>query len=153
MRPDPPVDHVPVRIKRLSPHAVLPKYQSADAAAMDLHAALEESITIGAGEVARIPCGFAMSLPVGYEAQIRPRSGLACTHKLSIPNSPATIDRDFRGELQVVLINLGQTPFVVEPKVRIAQMIVAPVVRGIIEEVDELDDTERGEGGFGSTGR
>ena len=152
MRPDPFVDHVPVRIKRLSPHAVLPEYQSPDAAGMDLHAALEESITIGPGEVARIPCGFAMSLPVGYEAQIRPRSGLACTHKLSIPNAPATIDRDYRGELQVALINLGRTPFVVEPKVRIAQMIIAPVARGIVEEVDELDETDRGASGFGSTG-
>ncbi len=153
MRPDPPVDHVPVRIKRLSPHAVLPRYQSRDAAGMDLHAAIEEPITIDAGEIARIPCGFAMSLPVGYEAQIRPRSGLACTHKLSIPNAPATIDRDYRGELQVALLNLGRTPFVVEPKVRIAQMIIAPVTRGVVEEVDELDETERGTGGFGSTGQ
>ena len=152
MRPLPRVDHVPIRIKRLSPHAVLPKYQSPDAAGMDLHAALQEPITIGAGELVRIPCGFAMSLPVGYEAQIRPRSGLAYKHKLSIPNAPATIDRDYRGELQVVLMNLGRTPFVVEPKARIAQMIVAPVARGIVEEVDELDETERGEGGFGSTG-
>ena len=153
MRSDPRIDHVPVRIKRLSPHAVLPRYQSPDAAGMDLHAAIEEPLTIDAGEIARIPCGFAMSLPVGYEAQIRPRSGLACTHKLSIPNAPATIDRDYRGELQVALLNLGPTPFVVEPKVRIAQMIIAPVARGIVEEVDELDETERGTGGFGSTGQ
>jgi len=147
------VDPVPVRIKRLSPQAVLPAYQSAHAAGMDLHAALQDAVTIGVGEIVKIPCGFAMSLPDGYEAQIRPRSGLATRHGLSIPNAPGTVDSDYRGPVVVALINLGRTPFVVEPKMRIAQMIVAPVARAAVEEVDELDDTTRGSGGFGSTGQ
>ncbi len=147
------MDPVPVRIKRLSPQAVLPAYQSAHAAGMDLHAALQDAVTIGVGEIVKIPCGFAMSLPDGYEAQIRPRSGLATRHGLSIPNAPGTVDSDYRGPVVVALINLGRTPFVVEPKMRIAQMIVAPVARAAVEEVDELDDTTRGSGGFGSTGQ
>ncbi|TDJ58028.1 MAG: dUTP diphosphatase [Planctomycetota bacterium] len=147
------MDPVPVRIKRLSPLAVLPEYQSPHAAGMDLHAALEDAVTIEAGEIVKIPCGFAMSLPAGYEAQIRPRSGLATKHGLSIPNAPGTVDSDYRGAVVVALINLGKKSFVVEPKMRIAQMIVAPVARAVIEEVDELDETTRGSGGFGSTGQ
>jgi len=147
------MDPVPVRIKRLSPLAVLPEYQSPHAAGMDLHAALEDAVTIEAGEIVKIPCGFAMSLPAGYEAQIRPRSGLATKHGLSIPNAPGTVDSDYRGAVVVALINLGKKSFVVEPKMRIAQMIVAPVARAVIEEVDELDETTRGAGGFGSTGQ
>ncbi len=146
------MDPVPVRIKRLSPLAVLPEYHSAHAAGMDLHAALSDAVTIGVGEIVKIPCGFAMSLPDGYEAQIRPRSGLATRHGLSIPNAPGTVDSDYRGPVVVALINLGRTSFVVEPKMRIAQMIVAPVARAVLEEVDELEDTARGSGGFGSTG-
>ncbi len=146
------MDPVPVRIKRLSPLAVLPEYHSAHAAGMDLHAALQDAVTIGVGEIVKIPCGFAMSLPDGYEAQIRPRSGLATRHGLSIPNAPGTVDSDYRGPVVVALINLGRTSFVVEPKMRIAQMIVAPVARAVLEEVDELEDTARGSGGFGSTG-
>ena len=151
MRSDPRIDHVPVRIKRLSPHAVLPRYQSPDAAGMDLHAAVQDNVTIRVGEIVKIPCGFAMSLPAGYEAQIRPRSGLATKHGLSIPNAPGTVDSDYRGPVVVALINLGKTSFVVEPKMRIAQMIIAPVARAALQEVDELDDTARGSGGFGST--
>jgi len=147
------MDPVPVRIKRLSPQAVLPEYQSAHAAGMDLHAALQDAVTIGVGEIVKIPCGFAMSLPDGYEAQIRPRSGLATKHGLSIPNAPGTVDSDYRGPVVVALINLGRTSFVVEPKMRIAQMIVAPVARAVLQEVDDLDDTARGSGGFGSTGQ
>ena len=147
------MDPVPVRIKRLSPQAVLPEYHSAHAAGMDLHAALQDAVTIEVGEIAKIPCGFAMSLPDGYEAQIRPRSGLATRHGLSIPNAPGTVDSDYRGPVVVALINLGKTSFVIEPKMRIAQMIVAPVARAALEEVDELDDTTRGSGGFGSTGQ
>ncbi|MEE8459362.1 MAG: dUTP diphosphatase [Phycisphaerales bacterium] len=146
------MDPVPVRIKRLSPLAVLPEYQSPHAAGMDLHAAVQDNVTIGVGEIVKIPCGFAMSLPAGYEAQIRPRSGLATKHGLSIPNAPGTVDSDYRGAVVVALINLGKKSFVVEPKMRIAQMIVAPVARAVIEEVDELDETTRGSGGFGSTG-
>ncbi len=147
------MDPVPVRIKRLSPQAVLPAYQSAHAAGMDLHAALQDAVTIGVGEIVKIPCGFAMSLPDGYEAQIRPRSGLATKHGLSIPNAPGTVDSDYRGPVVVALINLGKTSFVIEPKMRIAQMIVAPVARAALEEVDDLDATTRGSGGFGSTGQ
>ena len=146
------MDPVHVRIKRLSSLAVLPEYHSAHAAGMDLHAALDDAVTIGVGEIVKIPCGFAMSLPDGYEAQIRPRSGLASKHGLSIPNAPGTVDSDYRGAVVVALINLGKTSFVVEPKMRIAQMIVAPVARAVVEEVDELDATMRGSGGFGSTG-
>ena len=146
------MDDVPIRIKRLSPGAVLPEYHSAHAAGMDLHAALDDPVTIEVGDIARIPCGFAMSLPNGFEAQIRPRSGLASKHGLSIPNAPGTVDSDYRGPVVVALINLGKKAFVVEPKMRIAQMIVAPVARAAVEEVDELDDTARGTGGFGSTG-
>ena len=147
------MDPVPVRIKRLSPQAVLPEYHSTHAAGMDLHAALQDAVTIEVGEIVKIPCGFAMSLPDGYEAQIRPRSGLATRHGLSIPNAPGTVDSDYRGPVVVALINLGKTSFVIEPKMRIAQMIVAPVARAALEEVDELDDTARGSGGFGSTGQ
>lgn len=143
---------VPLRLKRLSSLAVLPAYHSEHAAGMDLHAALESPRTIEPGEIECVPCGFAMALPPGYEAQVRPRSGLATRFGLTIPNAPGTIDADFRGQVQVSLINLGHEPFVVEPGMRIAQMIVAPVARCEVREVDELDGTARGGGGFGSTG-
>ena len=143
---------VPLRFKRLSPHATLPKYQSEQASGMDLHAALEEPVMIEVGGIARIPCGFAVAVPDGHEAQIRPRSGLASNFGLSVPNAPGTVDSDYRGEVIVALINHGPAPFVVEPKMRIAQMVVAPVIHCEVEEVDDLDDTDRGAGGFGSTG-
>ncbi len=143
---------VPLRIKRLSPHAVLPRYQSEHAAGMDLHAAVGQPVTIEPGEIVLVPCGFALAVPVGYEAQIRPRSGLANRHGISIPNAPGTIDSDYRGELMVSLINHGRSSFTVEPKMRIAQLIVAPVARCAVEEAEELDETIRGAGGFGSTG-
>ena len=143
---------VPLRFKRLSPHATLPKYQSKQASGMDLHAALEEPVMIEVGGIARIPCGFAVAVPDGHEAQIRPRSGLASNFGLSVPNAPGTVDSDYRGEVIVALINHGPAPFVVEPKMRIAQMVVAPVIHCEVEEVEDLDDTDRGAGGFGSTG-
>ncbi|MHC4765756.1 MAG: dUTP diphosphatase [Planctomycetota bacterium] len=143
---------VPLRFKRLSPHAVLPQYQSEQASGMDLHAALEEPVMIEVGGIARIPCGFAVAVPDGHEAQIRPRSGLASNFGLSVPNAPGTVDSDYRGEVIVALINHGPAPFVVEPKMRIAQMVVAPVAHCEVEEVEDLDDTDRGAGGFGSTG-
>ena len=143
---------VPLKIKRLSPQAIVPEYQSEHASGMDLHAALEESVTIEVGDIVKIPCGIAISLPPGHEAQIRPRSGLASNRGLGIPNAPGTIDRDYTGELIVALINLGKTAVVVEPKMRIAQLVVAPVARCAVEEVEELDETSRGAGGFGSTG-
>ncbi len=143
---------VPIRIKRLNELAILPKYQTEGAAGMDLHAALDAPLAIGPGEIARVPCGIAISLPAGYEAQVRPRSGLASRHGIGMPNAPGTIDADYRGEVSVPLINHGSETFVVEPTMRIAQMIVAPVARCTVEEVEELDDTVRGPEGFGSTG-
>jgi dUTP pyrophosphatase len=141
-----------LRIKRLSGLARLPRYQTDHAAGMDLHAAIAEPITLSPGEIQPIKCGFAMAVPHGYEAQVRPRSGLATKHGISMPNAPGTIDADYRGEVQVPLINLGREPFIVEPNMRIAQMVIAPVARCEIEEADELDETVRGGGGFGSTG-
>lgn len=146
------MNRIPLRINRLNSLAELPDYQSDHAAGMDLHAALSEPVTIESGEIRLIPCGFAMALPEGYEAQIRPRSGLACKHGISVPNAPGTIDADYRGEVKVALINHGQTPFTVEPKMRIAQMVVSEVARCEIQDVEELDATVRGVGGFGSTG-
>lgn len=143
----------PLRFKRLSNLAELPRYQTAHAAGMDLHAAISESVTIPAGEIRMIPCGFAMAVPVGYEAQVRPRSGLASKHGIGMPNAPGTIDADYRGEVTVPLINLGQQPFTVERNMRIAQLVIAAVAHCAVEEVDELDETVRGAGGFGSTGR
>lgn len=143
-----------IEITRLA-HGVgveLPTYQTAHAAGMDLHAAVGEPVTLDPGGIALIPCGFAMALPVGYEAQVRPRSGLAVKHGISMPNAPGTIDADYRGEVQVPLINLGPAAFTVERHMRIAQMIVAPVTRAAWVEIEQLSDTARGGGGFGHTG-
>jgi dUTP pyrophosphatase len=139
-------------IKRLSPLAVIPAYQSGGAAGLDLHAAIAEHVVIEPGQIAMISIGIAIALPPGHEGQVRPRSGLASTHGITLPNAPGTIDEDYRGEVRVPLINHGHTPFTVEPGMRIAQMIVAPVTHCSIAEVDELDETGRGAGGFGSTG-
>ena len=138
--------------KLLNDRATVPSYQTDHAAGMDLHAAIDEPITLASGDIALIPCGFAMAVPVGYEAQVRPRSGLAVKHGISMPNAPGTIDADYRGEVKVPLINLGREAFTVEPNMRIAQMVIAPVMHCTIRTVSELDDTERGAGGFGSTG-
>ena len=142
-----------LRFKRLDPRAVVPSYQSEQAAGLDLHAVLDEPCEIAAGEISLIPCGFAMAIPAGWEAQVRPRSGLATRHGISMPNSPGTIDADYRGEVKVPLINLGGSSFTIEPGMRIAQMVIAPVARVVVEEVEDLDQTDRGGGGFGSTGR
>ena len=142
-----------LRIKRLNESAHLPTYQTAGAAGMDLHAALEHPINIGRGDIVPVPLGFAMAIPEGFEAQIRPRSGLASRHGITLPNAPGTIDCDYRGEVIVPLINLGGDAFTVEPGMRIAQMVIAPVSRVDVVESDGLDSTERGDGGFGSTGR
>ncbi len=144
---------MPLRFKRLSPLAILPRYHSERAAGMDLHAAIDEPVTIEPGFVARIPTGLAVAIPDGHEGQIRPRSGMAVKSAVTVVNAPGTIDADYRGPLVVALINLGKDAFVIEPKARIAQMIIAPVTRCIAAEVDELDETARGAGGFGSTGR
>ena len=145
---------ITVPIRRL-PHGralPLPAYQSEHAAGMDLHAATDQPTVIPAGAVRLIPCGFALAVPVGYEAQVRPRSGLATKHAISMPNAPGTIDADYRGEVIVPLINHGQEPFTVTPGMRIAQMLIKPVPRTQWQEVDELPGTSRGEGGFGHTG-
>jgi dUTP pyrophosphatase len=119
---------------------------------MDLAACIDAPIVLAPGDIALVPCGFAMALPVGYEAQVRPRSGLGARHGISMPNAPGTIDADYRGEVKVPLINLGRAPFTVEDGMRIAQMVIARVERAAIVEVAELDATDRGSGGFGSTG-
>ena len=139
-------------VKRLRPSAVLPCAQSALAAGLDLSADLDAPLVLEPGAIALVPCGFAMSLPRGFEGQVRPRSGLATKHGISMPNSPGTIDADYRGEVKVPLINLGRTPFTIEPKMRIAQMVIARVESTQVIEVDELTETVRGESGFGSTG-
>jgi len=143
-----------VRICRL-PHAEglpLPAYASASAAGLDARAAVGEPVSIAEGAIARIPTGFAIELPAGFEMQIRPRSGLAMNHGITLPNSPATIDADYRGEIIIALINHGAEPFVVERGMRIAQMVLARVPRLEWDEVDELTSTTRGAGGFGHTG-
>lgn len=140
------------------PHGVglsVPKVQTALSAGADLCAAVaaDAPITLKPGARALIPCGFAMALPAGYEAQVRPRSGLAAKHGVTVLNSPGTIDADYRGEVKVILVNLGAEDFVVTRGERVAQMVVAPVVQPVFAEVEALDETERGSGGFGSTGR
>lgn len=130
----------------------LPTYMSAHAAGMDLRAACDTATTLGPGEVKLVPCGFYVALPEGYEAQIRPRSGLALKHGVIVPNSPGTIDADYRGEVCVILANISFQEFVIKRGMRIAQMVVSPVVQAGLFEVDELAETERGSGGFGHTG-
>jgi dUTP pyrophosphatase len=125
---------------------------TAQSAGFDLPAAVDSPLTIAVGEIRLIPCGFAMALPPGYEAQVRPRSGLASKHGITMINTPGTVDADYRGEVRVPLINLGKSPFIVERGMRIAQMLVFPVPAVKIIEVDDLDFTERGQGGFGHTG-
>lgn len=142
-----------VRFKRLRDGATLPAYQSDGAAGMDLHAWVEDGpVALKPSAIQVVPCGFAMALPPGFEAQVRPRSGLASRHGVTLPNAPGTIDCDYRGEVMVPLINLGGEAFSIEHGMRIAQMVIAPVTRAVMREVDELDATERGAGGFGSTG-
>jgi len=133
----------------------LPKQQSAGAAGVDLLAALgiSEVISLAPGKRATVPCGFAIALPEGYEAQVRPRSGLASKYGVSVLNSPGTIDADYRGEVKVILINLGEETFEIRRGDRIAQMVVAPVSAVGFSEKDTLNETERGSSGFGSTGR
>jgi dUTP pyrophosphatase len=130
----------------------LPRYMSEHAAGMDVCAACEQDVTVAPGDVKLIPCGFYMAVPAGYEAQMRPRSGLAIKHGITLPNSPGTIDADYRGEVCVILGNIGREVFVVKRGMRIAQMVISPVTRAEVVEVAELDETARGEGGFGHTG-
>lgn len=148
------VDYVRVALKPLD-HAVgltLPTYATTLSAGMDLTAALEEAIELNSGERALIPTGLSIALPAGYEAQIRPRSGLALKNGITVLNTPGTIDADYRGEIKVILVNLGKDPFVIERGMRIAQMVIARHSIVDWEVVADLEESERGSGGFGSTG-
>jgi len=145
---------VDVRILRL-PHGAdlpLPDYATADSAGADLLAAVDAPLSLEPGQRALVPTGIAIALPSGYEAQVRPRSGLALKHGVTGLNSPGTIDADYRGEIGVILINHGGVAFTIERGMRIAQMVIAPVTLAQWQEVDSLDETARGAGGFGSTG-
>ena len=145
---------VSIQIKRL-PHAEgldLPAYETVGSAGMDLRAAVEAPVTLPPGERGLVPTGLSMAIPQGYEAQIRPRSGLALKSGITCLNTPGTIDADYRGEVGVILINLGAEAFEINRGDRIAQMVIAPVTQAQLVEVDELDDTARGIGGFGSSG-
>jgi dUTP pyrophosphatase len=149
----------PIRVNiRQLPHAEglpLPAYQTAHAAGLDLLAAVPESapLVLAPGQHALVPTGLAIALPEGFEAQVRPRSGLAAKHGVTVLNSPGTIDADYRGEIQVILINHGAEPFTIRRGERIAQMVIAPVVQATLVATASLDETDRGSGGFGSTGR
>jgi dUTP pyrophosphatase len=145
---------VSVAVKRL-PHNAdlpLPAYESAAAAGMDLPAAVEQELTLAPGERALVPTGLAIALPDGYEAQVRPRSGLAVQNGITVLNTPGTVDADYRGEIKIILANLGNEDFTIERGMRIAQMVIAPVVQAVLQEAESLPETARGEGGFGSTG-
>ena len=143
---------IEILIKRLSKEVSLPKYETSGSSGMDLAANIDDKITIDPGKTVIIPTGLSLSIPKGFEVQIRPRSGLAAKQKISVLNTPGTIDADYRGEIKVILINLGSETFIVEKGLRIAQMVVCPVVKAKFEEVTELNETKRGRGGFGSTG-
>lgn len=143
---------VDLRIKRLRDQAVLPRYMTTGAAGMDLCAALNAPLRLAPGERSLVPTGLAMAIPPGYEGQVRPRSGLALRQGIGMVNAPGTIDADYRGEIGVILINHGAETVTVEPGDRIAQLVIAPVQQVRLLAVDDLDDSDRGEGGFGHTG-
>ena len=137
------------------PHGLdlpLPAYATHGAAGMDVAAAVDRAVILGAGQRLAIPTGFAMAVPAGYEAQIRPRSGLALKHGVTVANAPGTIDSDYRGEVAILMVNLGDQDFTIERGTRIAQMVVAPVTQVTLVATESLPDTDRGGGGFGSTG-
>lgn len=142
-----------LRVRRLRPDAQLPEYASSGAAGLDLQACLDAPLEVPAGGRVAVPTGLAVELPPGHEGQVRPRSGLARRHGLTVLNAPGTIDEDYRGELVVLLVNLGDRACTIEPGERVAQLVVAPVARARVVEVGALGATERGAGGFGSTGR
>lgn len=146
---------ITLSIKRLSPRAVPPAYQTEGSAGLDLAACLpdrEDSLRVMPGQIVRVPTGWSVAIPHGFEGQVRPRSGLATRFGVTVANAPGTIDSDYRGELQVALINLGKEPYDVAHGARIAQLVIAPVARVAVSQVAELDSTARGAGGFGSTG-
>ena len=141
-----------ILIKRLSKNIILPKYETSGASGLDLSANIKTSVKIGPGKTTIIPTGISVSIPKNFEIQIRPRSGLAAKNQITVLNTPGTIDADYRGEIKVILINLSKETFIVENGARIAQMVVCPVIKAKLKEVDSLDNTSRGSGGFGSTG-
>jgi dUTP pyrophosphatase len=141
-----------IPIQRLSTLVEIPQYATAGAAGLDLPAALAAPLTLAAGAFALVPCGFAIALPEGFEGQVRPRSGLASRHGVTVLNAPGTIDQDYRGEVKVLLINHGQDHFTITPGMRIAQLVVSPVTRVELEETTVLPETARADGGFGHTG-
>src|SRR5271166_2227493 len=142
-----------VQVRRMGPVEVpLPRYQSPGAAGMDLHAAITRPVTIAPLARVRVPTGLAIALPHSFEGQVRPRSGLAARTGLTVLNAPGTVDSDYRGEVQVLLVNLGDAPVTIVPLERVAQLVIAPVAHAEFVEDGELDETERGDGGYGSTG-
>ena len=143
---------VKLLIKKLDKKVITPEYKTEGSSGMDLMANIKDAVFLKPGKSAIIPTGIAISIPVGYEIQIRPRSGLAAKKKITVLNAPGTIDADYRGEIKVILINLGNEKFRINPNDRIAQMVLCPVIKAELDEVDELQNTKRGEGGFGSTG-
>lgn len=142
-----------VQIKKLRPDAVIPKYMTEHAAGLDLCAAIDAPIVIAPGARVAISTGLAFAIPAGFEGQVRPRSGLAKNHGVTVVNSPGTVDADYRGPVTILLINHGREPVTIAPADRIAQLVIAPVVQAELIETEELDSTARGAGGFGSTGR
>jgi dUTP pyrophosphatase len=142
-----------VKVKKKDGRIELPRYESSGAAGMDLKAFIDADVTIPPLGRAKIPTGLFIEAPPGYEAQVRPRSGLAVRHGVTILNAPGTVDSDYRGELEVILVNLGAEPFTLKNGDRIAQMVISPVTHASLCETDSLSETERGSGGFGSTGR
>lgn len=142
-----------IRVDDTTHDIPLPTYATEGSAGMDLRAAVTSELALKPGDTALVPTGFAIALPVGFEAQVRPRSGLAAKHGIGILNSPGTIDSDYRGEVKVILTNFGKADFIVKRGERIAQLVIAPYTRVVLEERANLDDTTRGAGGFGHTGR
>jgi len=141
-----------ILIKRLSKEVPIPKYETDGSSGLDLSANIDKNIEIKPGKSEIIPTGLAVAIPENFEVQIRPRSGLAVKNQISVLNTPGTVDSDYRGELKVILINLGEKSFIVEKGLRIAQMVLCPVVKAKLKEVESLEGTKRGSGGFGSTG-
>jgi dUTP pyrophosphatase len=143
---------ITVNVKKLQPGAALPVYETAGASGMDIRACLDAPVTVSAGGIVTIPSGLSFEIPAGYEMQVRPRSGLARGHGITVLNSPGTIDSDYRGELAVILINMGNSDYTIRHGDRIAQLVLAPAPRAVLKEINRLSDTGRGSGGFGSTG-
>ena len=141
-----------ILIKRLSKDIILPKYETSGSSGLDLSANIKTPVKIEPGKTTIIPTGISVAIPKDFEIQIRPRSGLAAKNQITVLNTPGTIDADYRGEIKVILINLSKETFIVENGARIAQMVVCPVIKAKLKEVDILDNTSRGSGGFGSTG-